>query len=65
MPNDKVKILQKDFNEIYEIIPEITGETPDVKTAKQEDTTPEFLTEEEEEFDKQMHQDNPEEALLE
>ena len=44
---DKIKMSKKDFDELYEI-EEITEETQDVPSAKLEDTTPEFLTEEEE-----------------
>ncbi len=68
----KVKITQKEFDEIYQIEPEITGEISavDGKTKVQpsdshkEDTTP-FLTEEEQELDDKYFEDTPMEDIQE
>ncbi len=61
MKSDKIKMSKEEFDNVYEI----TGET-EVKTEqpipKEQDTTqPEFLTEEEEAFDVQMHDQEPQE----
>ncbi len=48
--SSKVKITQKDFDEIYEI-----SETPSV-SKEQDNTEPEFLTEEEQAQDKHLEE---------
>ncbi len=63
--DSKIKISQKDFDELYTIEEKvITGETD--KASSKQDTTPsiDFLTQEEEDFDTQMHDDSPEEKEI-
>ncbi len=60
MQNNKVKITKKEFDDIYEITGD-TQATP-LTIAKEdipskEDTTPEFLTDEEQEIDNKLFED--------
>ncbi len=60
MTNDKIKISQKEFNDIYDIIEDNTIETETIKTETiKTEEEPEFLTEEEQGIDDKMFEDYP------
>ncbi len=71
--NSKIKLTKEEFENMYEItdeisqdipfIPEgenITGESDEAKAPAKDDTTPEFLTQEEELQDTEFHKDEEE-----
>jgi len=57
--SDKVKMSQKEFNEVYEITEEIEVKTDEPIPDKQDTTQPEFLTEEESNLEDKYLEDYP------
>ncbi len=60
MTNDKIKISQKEFNDIYEIEKEITEEIKEVPLSAKplEDTTPDIILSDEEQEQEDTYLEN-------